>query len=148
MAVVIIYFALNSTTKPIVKVSETLKDISEGEGDLTRTIVVNSKDEVGNLALYFNKTLDKIRNLIVIIRNRTVNLQGIGDDLASNMTETAAAINEINANINKLNEYVEKRSSNVSQASSAIEEMVANIASVTNTLVNNAANVINGPTSV
>jgi methyl-accepting chemotaxis protein len=171
VSVVVVYFTLNSTTKPIVRVAETLKDISEGEGDLTRSIAVSSKDEIGDLALYFNKTLEKIKSLIIIIKKEAANLHNIGNDLASNMTETAAAINEITANIqsikgrvinqsasvtetnatmeqvitniNKLNGHVETQSNNVSQASSAIEEMVANINSVTNTLVNNAANVKN-----
>jgi methyl-accepting chemotaxis protein len=57
IAAIIVFFSLNSTTAPIVKVAETLKDISEGEGDLTRSIPVGSKDEVGDLALYFNKTI-------------------------------------------------------------------------------------------
>jgi len=169
VAVVIVYLVLNSTTRPIVRVADTLKDISEGEGDLTRSIAVRSKDEVGDLAKYFNKTLEKIKGLIIIIKNEALSLSNIGNDLASNMTETAAAINEITANIqgikgrvinqsasvtetnatmeqvvvniNKLNGHVETQSNNISQASSAIEEMVANINSVTNTLVNNAANV-------
>jgi len=169
VGVVIIYCVLDSTTKPIVKVADTLKDISEGEGDLTRSIAISSKDEIGELAIYFNKTLEKIKNLIVIIKREATNLNNIGNDLASNMAETAAAVNEITANIesikgrvinqsasvtetnstmeqvitniNKLNDHVETQSSNISQASSAIEEMVANIGSVTNTLVNNAANV-------
>jgi len=169
VAAVIVYFTVHGITEPIVKVSDTLKDISEGEGDLTRTIAVSSKDEIGDLALYFNNTLGKIKNLIVIIKKEAIGLNDIGNDLASNMTETASAINEITANIqsikgrvisqsasvtetnatmdqvitniNKLNDHVEKQSSNVSQASSAIEEMVANIGSVTNTLVNNTANV-------
>jgi methyl-accepting chemotaxis protein len=156
-------------SKPIVKVADTLKDISEGEGDLTRSIAVTSKDEIGDLALYFNKTLDKIKNLVMNVKKEAATLNSIGSDLASNMTETAAAVNEITsniqsikgriinqsasvsethatmeqvvANINKLNSHVEKQSHNVSLASSAIEEMVANISSVTNTLVNNATNV-------
>ncbi|MDR2923005.1 MAG: methyl-accepting chemotaxis protein [Treponema sp.] len=171
IAVVIIYFVLNNTTRPIVRVAETLKDISEGEGDLTRSIAVSSKDEIGDLALYFNKTLEKIKNLIVIIKGETAGLQNIGNDLASNMTETAAAINQITANIqsikgrvisqsasvtetnatmeqvitniNKLNDHVENQSGNISQSSSAIEQMVANINSVTNSLINNSANVTN-----
>jgi methyl-accepting chemotaxis protein len=102
VAVVIIYFVLNTTTKPIVKVADTLKDISEGEGDLTRTIAVSSKDEVGDLALFFNKTLEKIKTLIITIKNQASNLSGIGTDLSSNMTETAAAINEITANIQSI----------------------------------------------
>jgi len=169
VAVVIIYLVLSSTTAPIVRVSDTLKDISEGEGDLTRTIAVSSKDEVGNLAKYFNKTLDKIKALVILIKKQSQVLADIGTSLSSNMTETAAAINQITANvqsikgrvinqsasvtetnatmeqvitnINKLNGHVENQSRNISQASSAIEEMVANISSVTNTLVNNAGNV-------
>jgi len=169
ISAVIIYFTLQSTTNPIVKVADTLRDISEGEGDLTRSIPVTSKDEVGDLALYFNKTLEKIKNLVMIIKREGTNLQNIGTDLSSNMTETAAAVNQITANIqsikgrvinqsasvtetnatmeqvivniNKLNSNVESQSRNVAQVSSAIEEMVANISSVTNTLVNNAANV-------
>jgi methyl-accepting chemotaxis protein len=169
VAMALIYFVLSRTIAPIVKVADTLKDISEGEGDLTRTINVESKDEIGDLALYFNKTLEKIKNMIIHIKEEAKDLSEIGNDLAGNMTETAAAVNEINANIqsikgrvlsqsasvtqtnatmeqvlaniNKLNEHVEDQSRNMSQASSAIEEMVANIGSVTTTLVNNVTNV-------
>jgi len=169
IAVVIIYLILGNTTAPIVKVSNTLRDISEGEGDLTKTVVIHSKDEVGDLAIYFNKTIAKIKGLVLLIKQQAHVLSDIGNDLSANMTETAAAINQITANIdnikgrvinqsasvtqtnatmeqvvvniNKLNGHVEKQTENISQASSAIEEMVANINSVTSTLVNNAANV-------
>jgi methyl-accepting chemotaxis protein len=155
--------------KPISQAVEMLKEISEGEGDLTRTLIVSSKDEIGSLATYFNLTLEKIRNLIVNIKDDALALTDIGNDLASNMNETAAAINEITANtksiqarvmnqsasvsethatmeqvvanIDKLNSHVESQGRNIAQASSAIEQMVANTNSVTETLVKNAANV-------
>jgi len=155
--------------KPVIMVAETLKDIAQGEGDLTRTVKIHSKDEVGELAKYFNQTLEKIKHLVIIIKNEAKKLSDIGTDLSSNMTETAAAVNEITANIqgikgrvinqsasvtetnatmeqvtvniSKLNGNVEKQSQNVSQASAAIEEMVANIHSVSETLIKNAANV-------
>jgi len=156
-------------SKPIVKVTDTLRDISEGEGDLTRVIAAGSKDEIGDLARFFNQTLAKIKNLVLNIKNEAVKLSEIGANLSSNMTETAAAVNEITANIqnikgqvinqsasltetnatmkqvvaniNKLNNHIEDQSNTVTQASSAIEEIVANINSVTSTLVNNADNV-------
>jgi methyl-accepting chemotaxis protein len=166
---VVVFFVAGSIAKPIVKVALTLKDISEGEGDLTRTMEANTKDEIGDLARYFNATLEKIRNLIVTIKSKSVSLFDIGNELAANMAETAAAINEITANIqsikgrmlnqsasvtetnatmeqitvniDKLNEHVERQSLSVSQSSSAIEEMLANIQSVARTLVNNSDNV-------
>jgi len=158
-----------SLTKPIIKVADKLKEISEGEGDLTHTININSKDEVGSLAAYFNKTILKIKFLILNVKKEALALSEIGGALSSNMTETAAAVNQITANIksiksriinqsasvtetnrtmeqvvtniNKLNGHVENQSASVSRASSALEEMVANINSVTQTLVNNSSNV-------
>jgi methyl-accepting chemotaxis protein len=169
MVAIIIFIVLSRTIKPIVTVAETLKDIAQGEGDLTKSIAVSSKDEVGDLAKYFNQTLEKIKGLVMTIKNQAAILSGIGNDLAANMNETAAAVNQITANIqsikgriinqsasvtetnatmeqvtvniDKLNGHVENQSQSVTQASAAIEEMVANIASVTDTLVKNGANV-------
>jgi len=171
LALVILVAVLLSRTisRPIIKVTDTLKDISEGEGDLCRSIVVSSNDEIGSLSHYFNQTLEKIKNLVIIIKKEAVSLSGIGNDLASNMQETAAAVNEITANIqsikgriisqsasvsethatmeqvtvniNKMNSNVEDQNFHVSQASAAIEQMVANIQSVTETLIKNSLNV-------
>jgi len=166
---VVIYFVLQFTMVPVVNVSLTLKDIAQGEGDLTVAIPEKGKDEITDLSKYFNQTIEKIKNLVLIIKREAEKLSGIGNDLASNMNETAAAVNEITANIqsikgriinqsasvtetnatmeqvtvniNKLNGNIENQTSHVSQASAAIEEMVANISSVTDTLVKNGANV-------
>jgi methyl-accepting chemotaxis protein len=169
VAALIIFFVSGSITNPIVKVALTLKDISEGEGDLTKTVNINSKDEIGDLARYFNATLQKIKNLVAVIKDKSVILFNTGNELAGNMTETAAAINEITANIqniksqvinqsasvtetnatmeqitvniDKLNGLVDLQGTGVAQSSSAIEQMLANIQSVTQTLVKNADNV-------
>jgi methyl-accepting chemotaxis protein len=166
-AAVIMYFVLSGTIKPIGTVAEVLKSVAEG--DLTRNINVNTKDEIGDLSHDFNLTVEKIRKMIGGIKKQAAALNEIGNDLASNMTETAASINQITANIqsmkgrvlnqsasvsethatmeqvvtniDKLNGHVGKQSDNISAASSAIEQMVANINSVAGTLVNNTANV-------
>jgi methyl-accepting chemotaxis protein len=166
---IIVFFVTVSITKPIVNMALTLKDISEGEGDLTRSVDVHSKDEIGDLARYFNETLKKIKTLVITIKNQSVSLFNIGNELASNMTETAAAINQITANIqsikgrvinqsasvtetnatmeqitvniDKLSSHVDRQIESVAQSSSAIEEMLANIQSVTHTLIKNSENV-------
>ncbi|MDR1859148.1 MAG: HAMP domain-containing protein, partial [Treponema sp.] len=97
VAAAVVFIVLSKTVKPIVTVADTLKDIAQGEGDLTRTVNVHSKDEVGDLAKYFNQTLDKIKKLVIIIKNEAQKLSDIGSDLSSNMTETAAAVNQITA---------------------------------------------------
>ncbi|MDR0720316.1 MAG: methyl-accepting chemotaxis protein [Treponema sp.] len=169
ISAVVISFIAGNIAKPVVKISHTLKDISEGEGDLTKSIDHKSNDEIGDLARYFNQTLDKIKHLIMTIKDQAAALFNIGNELASNMGETAAAINQITANIqsiegrvinqstsvtetnatmeqitiniDKLNEQIERQTTSVAQSSSAIEEMLANIQSVTHTLVKNVDNV-------
>jgi len=168
-AAVIAFFVMGYTTKPIIAVTNTLKDISEGEGDLTRSIPLHGNDEITDLARFFNTTLEKIKNLVLNIKNEAHVLSGIGDNLAGNMNETASAVNEISANIQsikariinqsasvtethstmdqltvnirKLDGHVDNQSAHVSSASSAIQQMVANIQSVTDTLVKNSKNV-------
>jgi methyl-accepting chemotaxis protein len=164
----IIFIVVSRITKPIVNVALTLKDISEGEGDLTKSIVLKSKDEIGDLARYFNQTLEKIKNLVVVIKQQSAALFDIGNELVTNMTDTASAVNQITSNIksiksqvinqsasvtetnstmeqitvniDKLNRHIENQTASVSQSSSAIEEMLANIQSVTQTLVKNTDN--------
>jgi methyl-accepting chemotaxis protein len=165
----VLFIVLGFITKPIVTVTNTLKDISQGEGDLTRTIPEKGNDEIADMSRYFNLTLAKIKNMVISIKRHAAVLSDTGNALASNMTQTASAINEITAtiqnikgrvinqsasvtqtgatmeqitsNINRLNEYVEQQSSNVTRSSCSIEEMLANIQSVTQTLVKNGESV-------
>ncbi|MDR2471233.1 MAG: methyl-accepting chemotaxis protein [Treponema sp.] len=151
------------------QLADQIKEISEGKGDLTRSVNIRSRDEIGELARCFNLLLGKIKDMVITIKQQADSLSGIGGDLAANMTQTAAAVNEIttniksikgrvlnqsagvnqthatmeqiSVNIDKLNGHVEQQSSSVAQSSSAIEEMLANIQSVTGTLVKNADNV-------
>jgi len=164
---VIILLVARSITAPIKSMETVLGYI--GEGDFTHSITATSNDEIGNISRYLNITLEKIKNLINVIKGEAVKLSGIGTELSSNMTETAAAIKQITSNIQnikgrtisqsasvsetnatmeqitinigKLSEQVEKQTGSVAQSSSAIEQMLANVQSVTNTLIKNKDNV-------
>jgi methyl-accepting chemotaxis protein len=153
----------------LAKISDILKEISEGEGDLTTRIGIKKMDEIGVMAYHFNQTLDQIKNLVISIREHSVKLYDTGNDLMESMMETAAAMRQITGsiqgiknqvinqsagvaetgatmeqlsqNIGLLNGHVENQAESVSQSSSAIEEMLANIQSVTTTLVKNGENV-------
>ncbi|MDR2375503.1 MAG: methyl-accepting chemotaxis protein [Treponema sp.] len=169
VGVLFVLFFLRLIFPRIAEITAALKEISEGEGDLTTRIAIYKPDEIGVMAAYFNRALDQIRNLVFTIKEQSVKLFNVGNDLAENMIETASVMNQITANIrevqtrvinqsagvtenaatmeqlsqniDKLNSQVENQTESVSQSSSAIEEMLANIQSVTTTLVKNAKNV-------
>jgi methyl-accepting chemotaxis protein len=137
--------------------------------DLTKSLEIRRRDELGSLAELLNLTFGKMRELLKEISGQTASLSSIGAELAVNMNESATAVNEITANlqnikgrvinqsagvnettatmeqitvnIDRLSGHVEQQTASVSQSSSAIEEMLANIQSVTQTLIKNAGNV-------
>jgi len=170
VAVILIALLVSkSIAKPIVNMASVLRDISSGEGDLTVTLPETGSGEIVEAAHYFNKTIGKIRNLIISVKTQADALTDIGDNLSSNMTETAAAMTQIAANIqnvknnimnqsasvnqtnatmeqvvaniNKLNSQVENQSANISQAAPVIEQMVLSTRSITETLIKNSGNV-------
>ena len=162
VALVIVFFVAQAMVKPIGVTVKALKNIAQGEGDLTVRLPIHGNDEITDLSNYFNETIVKIGSSIKSVGKSSNIMQSIGDELSSNMTETASAINEITSNIDgvkqqaltqaasvtetsstveeiirtieNLNGSIETQSSSVVQSSAAVEEMVANIASITNSL--------------
>jgi methyl-accepting chemotaxis protein len=167
----VFFYVVHKITKPVVRMSRMLKDISEGAGDLTRQLEVNSKDEIGDMVHFFNLTLEKIKQMVINIKQKTGVLLNVGNELSTDMTETTCSVNQITSNIrnikgqvinqstsinqanstleliinniNKLNGFIETQAASVTQSSSAIEEMLTTIKSVTQTLVTNTNNVRN-----
>jgi methyl-accepting chemotaxis protein len=127
LGLALIIFLLRQIFTPISRISVILKEISMGEGDLTGRIETDKDDEIGELAGYFNLTLDKIRNLIVTIKSEAANLHNIGAELASNMQKTAGAVHHITANIETVKEKVTRQSVSVSQTSETMEQVTTNI---------------------
>jgi len=171
VSVVIVYLVINTVVKPIVSVTESLKEISQGEGDLTKKLKVHGNDEVGELALYFNNTLESISSLIKKIQYKVNALTNTGYELSTNMSKTSKSVDQISLNfegmktmmgkqedsaaeadravqmikdnINHLNKMIEAQAESINTSSSAVEEMTANIHSVTKTLIENSKNVAN-----
>ncbi|MCQ1058238.1 methyl-accepting chemotaxis protein [Photobacterium sp. DNB23_23_1] len=60
----LVVFGASRLVAPIRHVAERLEDIATGEGDLTQRLHVEQNDEVGQLALWFNRFLDKLQATI------------------------------------------------------------------------------------
>ena len=162
ISLVITFIVASRMVKPIKVTVDALQGIAQGEGDLTVRLPITGNDEVTDLSFYFNQTIEKIGNSIKTVDSNAHIMEGIGSELASNMTETASSVHEISSNIDsvksqtltqaasvtetaatieeinrtikQLNASIENQAASVAQSSSSIEEMVANIKSITATL--------------
>lgn len=90
------------TIGPLEKATGLLKEIAEGEGDLTKRIPVSSNDEMGELARWFNKFVNNQMNIVKRIFCATKNtnqsveqMGGIIVHLCSSREDMEVAINEI-----------------------------------------------------
>ena len=127
--------------KPIRNMITMLKDIAEGEGDLTKRIIDNSGDETEEMAHWFNQFVEKVQNIIKdvagnagILYDSSQSLTAISKQMATNAAHTsdtangvAAASEEMSANMQSVAAAMEEASTNVSMVAAATEEMSSTI---------------------
>lgn len=136
-----LFFSTRSVTNPINHTAAMLKDISEGEGDLTKRLEIIRQDELGELAGYFNAFLDKLQGVVTqVIKNAqtidgsSTGLSEIAMNLSKESNETsersnmvATAAEEMSSNLNNVAAAMEESSTNAAMVATAAEEMSATI---------------------
>jgi len=108
---ILIYLLANNFVKPIFSAVDFAKQISGG--DLSKTIVVNRKDELGILQESLSTMQVKLHEIVQELQNASGNI--------------ASASHQINATAQQLSSGATELASSTEEVSSTMEEMVANI---------------------
>ncbi|WBW95628.1 methyl-accepting chemotaxis protein [Oceanirhabdus sp. W0125-5] len=127
-----IFLIAKGIIKPINKTTEMLKDIAEGEGDLTRRLEVYTSDEIGELATFFNLFVDKIQKLIVDVKENVSHLQDSSSNIALTMEQANQGIEEISIGISSVSNSSENNASIVEETTASIQELSNNSALISN----------------
>jgi methyl-accepting chemotaxis protein len=136
-----LFFGVRSVTRPINRTVAMLKDIAQGEGDLTKRLEVMKKDEIGELAGWFNTFLEKLQTMLQKIAKNSSDVDRsskefaeIAAQLSNGAGETSqrsnnvsVAAEEMSSNLNGVAAAMEQSSTNTSMVASASEEMTATI---------------------
>ena len=115
---------------PLNEMVDTVRDIAEGEGDLTRRVTTDGAGEIGELATCFNTFLNHLQTLIRGVGETTMTLadaSGNLTDTSSAMTQNAATTSEQASQVNASASLVSESSQN---AAAAAEEMQATIGEI------------------
>jgi len=135
------WFIARMLTRPVNAMVEGLKDIAQGEGDLTKRLDESSKDELGHMAKWFNTFMNKLQGLIKDMTQNAVSLDtssqtlaelsahmsASADDMSGKSNTVSAAVEEMSANINNVAASMEQSNTNVGVVASSAEEMSATI---------------------
>ena len=147
VTLVIVFFATVKLIRPILVVVNALKDISQGEGDLTVRLPVIGND-IALLSRYFNETIAKIGTSIRQVGINSNMMEAIGNELSSNMTETASTVHEISANIDGVKQQAMTQAASVTETAATVEEIVRTIKQLNNSIETQAASVAQSSSSV
>ncbi len=135
-AFIFVFAIVRMIIHPIIKTTNHLKNIAQGEGDLTARIPLKGNDEITDLSKYFNQTIEKIGRTIKDVSKNTTEMTRTGETLSSNMSETASSINEISANIDGVKNQIINQSTGVTETSATMEEIIQTIHSLDERIAN------------
>lgn len=96
------------------RLNKRLKDIAEGEGDLTRTLDEDGKDELAELSVNFNRFVARIRDVIAEMKKISTEMSSMSTELSSgtlvfsdNAQNQASSVEEVNATTEELSAGME-----------------------------------------
>jgi len=130
--------------QPLRTITEGLKDIAQGEGDLTKRLVATTKDEIGELARWFNTFIEKLHGIITNLAGdaeklaqasaqlstTATELAGGAEETTAQATTVASAAEQMATNMANMAKSTEETSENIKTVSAAVEEMTASISEI------------------
>ena len=128
LCILLLLLSLNRLIEPLSSLNLALKDISNGDGDLTLRLSPNGNDEISQISSSFNIFVEKVHNIISQVIDMGAELRKCANDLhgesqralARGQTQNdqtilvATSLNEMNATVNDI-------ASNASSAANAVE---------------------------
>ncbi|MCG8636869.1 MAG: methyl-accepting chemotaxis protein [Desulfobacterales bacterium] len=137
----LVFFVASRAMTPIHRMVAGLKDIAEGEGDLTIRLESKGQDELSEMGHWFNTFMERLQKIIISISGNAEKLNADSSGLLeissqvaqgargiSEKSDTvAAAAKEMSSNIVAVASASEDSSSNIQMVSAAAEEMTATI---------------------
>ncbi len=113
------FFIAYIIVKPIKDTISVLRNISEGEGDLTLQLDVKSKDEIGEFCVLFNSFITKISGIIRDVKKSTntvveasLSIGSVSQSLSQSANEQAANMEEISSSMDEMSSSIMQNSEN------------------------------------
>lgn len=124
-------FIIRSINKPIRIMNNRLKEISEGEGDLTQSINLHSKDELGEMAQSFNKMIEKLRELFQQVSFYSEQVAAASEQLTASSEETTKATELISTTVQEVAYGTDKQVNSVKDTTKTAADLSKSVHLIT-----------------
>ena len=146
---------IRSINKPIKKMNVRLKEIAEGEGDLTQGIFIKTRDELGEMASSFNLMVGKLRELIKSVASSAEQVAAASEQLSASAEETtksteliASTVQEVAAGADKQVQNLNETNVTVTHLTSLVNQVVERAEIVSSTSVQASDKAVDGNQSI
>jgi methyl-accepting chemotaxis protein len=130
LCLLIAYRTADSIIRPLRRTIDVLRDIAEGEGDLTRRVNETSGDELGEMGRWFNLFMAKLELLVTEVARSTQGVTGACENLFSVSHQMRVGAEETSAQANLVAAASEQVTRNLQTVAAATEEMNASIGEI------------------
>ncbi|QYR22232.1 methyl-accepting chemotaxis protein [Paenibacillus sp. sptzw28] len=119
----IMIFISTRITKPLIKLVGHTRTVAEG--DLSKRILVESHDEIGQLMSHFNRMTEQLKKMIEQVRDTTTYVQASTDEVSKRTQHSTDMIYEAVASIQEIASGNETMTKVISENAKAIQEMAS-----------------------
>lgn len=139
VGIITAFLIIRSIIKPLQLMNSRLKEISEGEGDLTQHIAVSTKDELGEMATSFNLMIDKLRELVRQVAINAEQVAAASQQLSASSEETTRATEQIASNLQEVAVGTDRQVKSVKETSNTIMALSTSVGQISSSseIVNN-----------
>jgi methyl-accepting chemotaxis protein len=117
-------------SKPLYKLKLMAIDLAEGEGDLTKRLEITSKDDISELAEWFNKFIERMQLVIQDFSVKIENLQSASTTMAAISEHLALSAETVSQKSNSVASATEEMSSNMTIVANTSEQTTSNVTMV------------------
>ena len=127
---ILVVFVAGLVARPVKKASLALKEVSEGDGDLSLRLPILSGDETGELSEHFNQFIGGLERTIARLKDVGRSGATLSSDLAANADQSQAAAEELAATIRSLSSKVSTLDGSIQQVGDSVGAISARIGDV------------------
>ncbi|MBF0200129.1 MAG: methyl-accepting chemotaxis protein [Desulfamplus sp.] len=119
--------------KPISLISGELKEIAQGEGDLTKRLDSKRTDEMGMLAKWFDLFISKLNHIIFGIKTHSEEVAAASVQIASISKDISSGTGDLSVRAESVATAAEEMTANMSSVAAASEQASTNIRVISRT---------------
>jgi len=148
VTILLSFLVARSITRPIKLAAAQFKELAQGNADLTKTLSVTHKDEIGLMINDFNTFVATLRDIVIVLKQAQTEVDSVSQGLQDESSAAAGALTQISAAISRVRDLSNAQADGAVESASAVEEIAKNIESMDRIIIDQSACVTQASASV